>query len=207
MTHLALLAAVVQNAVALFIIIDPFGALPVFAGLMRDMPSVRQRQTINLGVVVAIIILLIMAIVGRRVLSLFGVGLPELMVAGGIMLVIIGLDEIFGLIRRAQATPHDVGIVPIACPLLAGPGSIVTVMLAIQRNPYPFNYAVALSGIALAMGAAWLVLYNTTFLMQILGSRGSLILAKLMGILVTAIGTHFVLQGLMDFWQTHPSAR
>lgn len=201
MNHALLFAAIAQNAVALFVIIDPLGGLPIFAALLREMDSSGRRYSVNVSVLVAVLILLLFATIGRRVLGLFGVGLPELMIAGGVMLAIIGLDEIFGFMAGLKTYSENVGIVPLACPLLAGPGAIVTTMLAIQRNPFPANYIIALAGIVLAMGASWLILLYTDPLMRVLGDRGSLILAKLMGILVTAIGTHFVLQGLLDFWR------
>lgn len=196
----ALLTAIIQNSVALFIIIDPLGVLPIFASLVRDMHPHDQRRTVTVGVLVAGLILMLMATLGRPVLGLFGVGVPELMIAGGIMLGLIGLDEIFGIITSRGTTREDVGIVPLACPLLAGPGAIVTTMLIIQRQPVPYNYLVAAASITLALAASWLVFAYSRLLLRVLGPRGSTILAKLMGILVTAIGTHFVLQGLLDFW-------
>lgn len=202
MDYRALLLATLQDTVALFIIIDPLGVLPIFASLVRDMSSQERHRTLNLGVLVAIVILILFATVGRRVLSMFGVGLPELMIAGGVMLGIIGLDEIFGFMAHLKTYSENLGIVPLACPLLAGPGAIVTTMLFIQRNPFPTNYIMAFLSIAIAMSASWLLLYFTQPIMHVLGSRGMLILAKLMGVLVTAIGTHFVLQGLAEFWTT-----
>ncbi len=77
--------------------------------------------------------------------------------------------------------------------------AIVTTMLMIQRQPLPQNYIIAAASIALALGASWVVFAFSAFFLRVLGARGSLILAKLMGILVTAIGTHYVLQGLHDF--------
>ena len=198
------LRATVQNAVALFIIIDAVGLLPIFAALLVGMERRERHAAVNLGVIVAILILILFATAGRPVLGMFGVGLPELMTAGGVMLLVIGLDEIFGFMAHLKTYRESVGIVPLACPLLAGPGAIVTTMLIIERNPFPANYGIALLSIALAMAGSWLILYNTEPLMRVLGSRGTLILAKLMGILVTAIGIHFILKGLTDFWTARP---
>lgn len=195
-----LLAATLQNAVALFIIIDPMGVLPIFAALVRDMDRPTRGRTVNLGVAVAVAILIVFATIGRPVLGLFGVGLAELMIAGGVMLALIGLDEIFGIIHSRETRREDIGIVPLACPLLAGPGAIVTTMLMMQRTPSPYNFIIVFASIILAMGASWAFFYYSGFFLRVLGSRGSLILAKLMGILITAIGTHFVMQGIADFW-------
>jgi multiple antibiotic resistance protein len=195
-----LLLAIAQNAVALFIIIDAVGVLPIFAAVVCDLDDRDRGRAVNQGVLVAGLILLLFATLGRPALNLFSVGLPELMIAGGVMLLIIGLDAIFGFMAHLTTYQENVGIVPLACPLIAGPGAIVTTMLMIQRNPFPTNYLIALASIALALGGTWLILYFTRPLMRVLGTRGTLILAKLMGVLVTAIGTHFILQGLVDFW-------
>ncbi len=201
----ALLIKIGQTALALFVIIDPLGGLPVFASLLRSMPPQRQRQTVNMGVLVAVLILLLFATVGMRMLGLFDVGLPELMIAGGVMLMIVGLNEVFGFLPETSTYRENVGIVPMACPLLAGPGAIVTLMLAMKQTPPPAGYVVMLAGVALAMGASWLILRYTHALIGVLGTRGSLVVAKLMGIVVTAIGAHFILRGVMDFWtQTQP---
>jgi len=200
-----LLAQIAQTALALFIIIDPLGGLPVFVSLLRDMPAHRRRRTINLGVLVALLVLLTFAAVGMNLLGLFGVGLPELMIAGGLMLLIIGLNEVFGFLTNMATYNEKVGIVPIACPLLAGPGAIVTLMVSMQRTPFPTNYLVILASTILAMAASWLILIHAHSLSRLFGERGALVLAKLMGIVVTAIGTHFILQGLLNFWQqAHP---
>jgi multiple antibiotic resistance protein len=192
---------IAQTALALFIIIDPLGGLPVFASLLRGMPPQQRRRTINLGVFVAFLVLLLFASLGMKLLGLFGVGLPELMIAGGLMLLIVGLNEVFGFLAQLTTYNENVGIVPIACPLLAGPGAIVTLMVATQRATFPSSYIILFVSATLAMAASWAVLIHTHGLSQLLGERGALILAKLMGIVVTAIGTHFILQGLLDFWR------
>lgn len=98
MDYRELSLAVAQSALALFIIIDAPGGLPVFMGLVRGMEPRARGRTVNLGVAVAVLILFIFATLGRRLLGLFGVGIPEMMVAGGLMLAVLGLDEIFAFI-------------------------------------------------------------------------------------------------------------
>ncbi len=196
---------ITRSAVALFVIMDPLGGVPIFAALLRGQTPHERRRNANMGVAVAALILMLFATVGQPVLGLFGVGVPELLVAGGLMLVIIGLNEVFDFLGRDSAYRQNLGVVPMACPLLAGPGAIVTVMLAVQRHPFPHNYLIALGSMVVALGAAWLVVSQTCRLMHLLGERGAAVLSKLMGILATAIGTHFVLQGLADFWLQGPN--
>lgn len=195
-----LLLHIARSAVALFVIMDPLGGVPIFAALLRGQTPHERHRNVNVGVAVAALILMLFATAGQPVLGLFDVGVPELLVAGGLMLVIIGLNEVFDFLSRDSGYRQNLGVVPMACPLLAGPGAIVTVMLAVQRFPFPYNYLIAVASMTVALGAAWLVLSQTCRLMHFLGEHGAAVLSKLMGILATAIGTHFILQGLVDFW-------
>ena len=201
-----LLTAILNSTIALLIIIDPLAGLPVFLALERDPDPVVRRRTINLIMWVAFLILALAATIGRRLLQLFNVGMPELMVAGGLLLTLIGMDLIFRFLPRRSGDPESLGIVPLACPLLAGPGAIVTVMLMIERNPVPFNYLIAFVSMTIAVGISWVTFYHSEFLIRLLRARGLLILGKLVGILVTAIGVHFVLNGLGAFWQAYQAA-
>ncbi|MFH1006091.1 MAG: MarC family protein [Candidatus Latescibacterota bacterium] len=192
-----LCAEIARTSVALFIIIDPLGGLPIFAGLLRDMPDGEQRKTIRGAVLVSFGILVIFSTLGRRTLGLFDVGLNELRIGGGLMLLIIALDQTFGILPKRPGELRDVGIVPIACPLLAGPGAITTIMLTMERVPFPRNYAVTLISAIVTLGLVYVILSQIHPLSRLLGRRGSLVLSKLMGIILTAIATSFIVQGVM----------
>jgi len=194
-----LCAEIVRTSLALFIIIDPLGGIPIFTGLLRDMPDREQRKTIRAAVLVSLCILVIFSTVGRKILGLFDVGLNELRIGGGLMLLIIALDQTFGFLPERSGEQRDVGIIPMACPLLAGPGAITTIMLTIERIPFPQNYAVALISAILTLGIIYPILSQIQLLSRILGRRGSLVLSKLMGIILTAIATSFIVRGVMAF--------
>jgi multiple antibiotic resistance protein len=202
-----LLLAIANNALALLIIIDPLGGLPVFLALERDADPARRHRLINLIMGVAALILVLAATLGRGLLRLFNVGLPELMIAGGLLLTLIGTDLIFRFLPRRDDDPESIGVVPLACPLLAGPGAIVTTMLMVERNPLPYNYLIVFASVSLALAVSWISFYYSEFFIRLLRVRGLMILAKLVGILVTAIGIHFVLQGLGDFWRICQTGR
>jgi multiple antibiotic resistance protein len=201
MDTLTLLLTIARDATALLIIVDPLGSVPVFVTMEGSADAGRRRRALNLTMFVAMLILVLSATIGQGLLGLFNVGLPELMIAGGLLLTLIGMDLIFGFLPQHYHDSETMGIVPLACPLLAGPGAIVTTMLMIERHPTPHNYLIAFVSIVVTLGIAWGILYYSGFFIRLLGERGLLILGKLVGILVTAIGVHFVLQGLGDFWR------
>ncbi len=194
-----LLLDIAQTSVALFIIIDPLGGIPIFAGLLRGKAPERQRHAVGLAVLVALIILIGFAAIGTSVLSLFAVGIDEMTIAGGLMLLIIGLDVIFGFLPQHTTEERDVSIIPMACPLLAGPGAITTVMMTMHAQPFPRNYVVALASVVLTLGVTWAILARLDRLDRLLGERGSLVLAKVMGIILTSIAVSFILRGIEGF--------
>ena len=188
---------VALTSITLFIIIDPLGGLPVFAGLLKGMSRPEQRRTAHTAVGVSFLILMLFSTIGMKVLGLFDVGIEELMVAGGLMLLIIALNEIFGFLPARPAEQEEVGIIPMACPLIAGPGAITTVMLTMQRLEAPYSFVVVTAGICLALFAVWAILLGVNPLSRLLGRRGSLILGKLMGIVLAAIATSFIVRGIL----------
>lgn len=194
-----LLLDIAQTSVALFIIIDPLGGIPVFAGLLRGQDRLGQRRAVGLAVLVALIILIGFAALGTSVLSLFAVGIDEMTIAGGLMLLIIGLDVVFGFLPQHATEKRDVSIVPMACPLLAGPGAITTVMMTMHAQPFPRNYIVAFASVVVTLGVTWAILAQLDRLNRLLGERGSLVLGKVMGIILTSIAVSFILRGIEGF--------
>jgi multiple antibiotic resistance protein len=125
--------------VTLLVVIDPSGMAPIFAALTRGYPTKRKRETTIRGVHLDAAILLVFASVGNTLLDALGIGLPAFRIAGGVLLFLVALDQIFvspsGLHSRTvreqeeESYQRDVFVFPIAVPLLAGPGAITSILL------------------------------------------------------------------------------
>lgn len=192
--------------ITLFVVIDPPGCAPIYAGLTADAsPRDRRAMAVRACVVAALILLFFLA-VGQDVLSALQIELDSFRIAGGIMLFLIALDMVFETRtqRREQRAEkvrdnpdiEDVSVFPMAIPMLAGPGSISSVMLLEST-------AQGLAGTLVVLGALVAVLLLTLVallvaapLMRVFGSRVEAVLTRLLGVLLAALAAQYVIDGI-----------
>jgi multiple antibiotic resistance protein len=197
--------------VTFFVVIDPPGVTPMFATLTRDMPPAMRNRMAWKSVVVATGILLVFALGGEWVLDRLHVSLDAFRIAGGLLLFLIALDMLFETRkhrrearnekvleeRRAHPGEHeDISVFPLAIPLIAGPGSIASVMLLFSQ----FNDW-TLRGAILAAVAANLILTLAAFLIaarisHMMSATLTAIVTKVFGILLAALAAQFTIDGL-----------
>lgn len=195
----------VSAFVALFVIVDPIGIAPVFAGLTQGSPAKHQRAMALKGTLIGTLILVFFAFLGEDFLGALGISIDALRVAGGLMLFIIALEMVFQRRQeRKRETAEkldeffeDISVFPVALPLLAGPGAITAVMLAVADAGTDPNAQIA---VAAALGAVML-LTLVIFLaagpvMKLLGPTVNAVLTRLLGVILAALATQFVLDGL-----------
>jgi multiple antibiotic resistance protein len=192
--------------VTLLVIIDPPGCAPIFAGLTRDAPPAQRRAMAIRAVTVAFGILLFFGLFGEDLLSALGVSLAAFRIAGGIMLFLIALEMVFERRTqrresRAQAVSEDpehedVSVFPMAIPMIAGPGSIASVMLLVARSD-GFDETLVVFGAVLAvLVLTLLALLAAGPLMRLLGHRMEAMLTRLLGVVLAALAAQFVIDGI-----------
>lgn len=191
--------------VALFVIVDPIGIAPVFAGLTQGTSKKHQRSMALRGTLIGTLILVFFAVLGERFLGALGISLDGLRVAGGIMLFIIALEMVFEKRterKQESATEmhehfEDISVFPVALPLLAGPGAIATVMLLVSDYD---GEILALGGILAALGVVMLMTLIVFFMagrvMEFLGPTVNAVLTRLLGVILAALAAQYVLDGL-----------
>lgn len=191
--------------IALFAVLTPFGAIPIFLNL-TDGQSPRSRlNTARATVATVICVLLSAAFAGDAVLSLFGTSLASFRVGGGIVLLLMGLSMLNAQVSRVQQTPHEaqeaeqrqsVGVVPLGMPVLVGPASISTVIIEMQRGAGWGHSAAVTACILLVGGIVFLILNLATPIGAKLGTIGLNILNRLFGLLLCAIAVESIANGL-----------
>jgi multiple antibiotic resistance protein len=197
----------VSAFVTLFVIIDPIGVSPIFASLTADASKAQARSMAIRATVISALILLGFAFMGEAFLGALGIELDAFRIAGGIMLFLIALEMIFEqrTKRREQradkvlaepAEVRDVSVFPMAIPMIAGPGSIATIMLLVSRANGPAETAVVL-----AAAAAILLLTSVTLLaagpiMRMLGEQGEAVITRLLGVILAALAAQYVIDGI-----------
>jgi multiple antibiotic resistance protein len=206
------LAFMITAFATMIVIIDPFAIGPMFLALTPGMSPAQRRRVAWRGVVIAGLILLVFAAFGEAVLGFIGISMPAFRVAGGILLFLTALEMLFDrrTKRREQNTTDpnhnpddhdhdDPSVFPLAIPLIAGPGSIASVILLTGEKPGVEGF-VTVMGITFAV----LILMGLTmqasgYLERALGKVGINVITRLLGMLLAALSVQFVLDGLSAF--------
>jgi multiple antibiotic resistance protein len=185
----------VKAFIILFVVMDPPASIPVFIAVTKGMRKEERMLELNRAVIVATILLLLFAFLGKLLLELLGISLNSFMIAGGILLLLISFDLLRGghTYSVAGESGAGVGAVPIGTPLLAGPGAITAVMVIIQSS----GVFVVLFGIFSAIVATRLVLGQSDRLYDIMGKVGTEVLSRVIGIIVAAIAIQFIGTGII----------
>jgi len=193
-----------QDIVALVAISNPLGALPVFLSITQGAtPAERLRAALR-AAFAATIILAVAALAGRPILAAFGISMPALQAAGGLVILLMGLEMLHGAPTRVQ---HDEGqqattdrvLVPLAMPLLAGPGAITTVLtLSSRAETWPDTMMLLIAVVSVGAIIA-IILGLAARLGSVIGDRGQRILLRFMGLILAAVGAEILLAGIYTF--------
>ncbi len=201
-----MLSLFISAFVTLFVVIDPPGCAPIYASLTRGVSAQHRRAMALRAVLIAAVILLIFALWGRNLLHVLGIELHSFRIAGGIMLFMIALDMVFE--RRTQRredraqkiieTPEveDVSVFPMAMPMIAGPGTITTVMLLMGQADGIQQRAIVLTAIAANLVLMIIALLSAGAIMAVLGQKIEAVITRLLGVLLAALAVQFVIDGL-----------
>ncbi len=188
-------------SVTLFLIMDPFGNIPIFLSILEKMPPRRRRIIIVRELLLALGVIIVFVFFGRHLLGLLGLRQEAVSIAGGIILFLIGLRMVFPF---AKSHPQDdldgePLLVPLAIPLVAGP-SLLTV-LTLFATAQPDKTTDLLLAAFLAWGATFIVLFSSTFLIRFLGKRGLVAIERLMGMILVALSVQLFLDGVSNYFK------
>jgi len=196
----------VSSLVTFFVVIDPPGCAPIYAGLTAGAPTPHVRAMAVRAVLVAAAILFVFALFGEDILNALGISLDSFRIAGGIMLFLIALEMVFE--KRTQRredraqklidTPEheDVSIFPMAMPMIAGPGSIASVMLQMSRGHGVERTLVILAAMAAILLLTLVALLAAGPLMRFMGQKIEAVITRLLGVLLAALAAQFVIDGI-----------
>ncbi|MBS7654774.1 MarC family protein [Candidatus Bathyarchaeota archaeon] len=182
-----------RSFISLFIIVDPFGNIPIFIGLTEGISSDSRRRIFHIATITGFILLLAFALAGREILSFFGITLQSFMIAGGILLLIIAVRIlVIGGWEERSRSPESIGVVPIAVPLLVGPGAITTTIINLET----YGILTTIISVVLVFIIVWLTLRFIEPIYRVLGRSGSIVIARVMALLIAAIAVQFIIEGL-----------
>ena len=177
----------IKSTIALFVVIDPVGNVPLFIALTEKMEKNERKAVSKIAIITAAALLIVFAVAGTQIYSF--------MVAGGVLLFIVSIELLtHGAWRFGGGTGREAGesgVVPLAFPLLAGPGAITSVMISFQSA----GLIVTMLSISIVIIITYIILRLVNPIYKLLGRRGSLIFTRIFAVLVAAIAVQYIVQG------------
>ena len=196
---LDLVSELAKAIIALFIIVDPLGNIPIFVGLTENVPEAQRKKVYNTAVIVGTILLLVFAFTGEYILKIFGLSIYSFEIAGGILLLIIAIRILISGTHEDVESPESLGAVPIAIPLLVGPGAITTTIFNLQT----YGTLIAILAVLVVLSVTWVILRYIGRIYKFLGKTGSLVIARVMALLIAGIAIQYILDGIIHFPIAH----
>ncbi|HMK72263.1 MAG TPA: MarC family protein [Myxococcaceae bacterium] len=194
---------------AVFFVVDPLGVVPIFLAVTAGDSPEKMRSTALRASLTAFGLLVFFAVFGTLLFKVAGISLGAFRVAGGILLLVTGLDMLRARPTELKTSPEeeaeatekeDVAIVPLAVPLLAGPGSIATVMVLMSRGKGVVVAVPVLLAVTVTCVASYLILRAASLVLRVLGQSGVSILQRVMGLILAAIAVQFMAEGVRELF-------
>ena len=197
-----------KDTTSLLAIVEPLGAIPIFLSLTSGMNKNRQNQIAKRAAMAGFLILLSALVFGKWLLTIFGISLPSIRVGGGLLFIVMGLQLILSdnhdKITKSELEEFDngkdVAVVPLALPILSGPGAMGAVILLADKGQPLYQIPRVSVIIGIVMFLSWLCFRLARPIGSRLGVTGLNILDRIAGLIVLAIGVEFILAGVHQIW-------
>ncbi|MEL7215029.1 MAG: MarC family protein [Pseudomonadota bacterium] len=193
--------------VTLFVIIDPIGLAPIFVALTAGIDARTRRKIALRAVLISFGLLLLFGYFGQALLSAVGIGMPAFRISGGILLFLIAVEMLFEKrterrekqVEDKEPAKADPSVFPLALPLLAGPGSMATIILLMENNRGDVaGQATLMAVTAFVLMIAYILFMSAGLIERMLGQTGVNVVSRVLGVLLAALSVQFVLDGLRD---------
>ncbi len=192
--------------IALLALVNPLGTIPVFISLTSHQTERERKRTIHIAAVSVASVIMVSALLGQAIIAFFGISIASFQVGGGIIILLMSVSMLNAQIGAARSTPeeaseaelrHSIAVVPLAIPLLTGPGAISTVIVYAEKVQHWYQWA-GLAGSAVALAVlTWIAFNLADPISRALGRTGINIATRLMGLILTALAVEFIVDGLL----------
>jgi multiple antibiotic resistance protein len=190
---------IITSVIALFVVIDPIGNIPLFIAFTKKLEKAEHKTVSKTAIITAAALLLLFGVAGTQILGLFGITIFSFMIAGGTLLFIIAIELLtYGEWRFVSKVKEDIGVVPIAFPLLAGPGSITAVIISYQTS----GFLITFLSIVIVMIITYVILRMVNPIYKVLGNRGSMIVSRVFAVIIAAIAVEYIVEGIKNLFAT-----
>ena len=194
-----------QLSAGLISVVNPIGVIPTFISLTANRSQDDRKRTAFLCASAVAMVLFVALLAGEPILHLLGIGLPSFRVAGGILVLLMGISMMYASQDRSRHTPEEraesyekesVAVVPLAIPLLSGPGAISTIIVyAHAQHSWP-HYLLVSAVILSVAGIVLATLLSSPRISQVMGRTGMNLVTRVMGLILASIAVEFIAKGL-----------
>jgi len=199
-----------------FTIIDPVGMIPLVLAVTADATPRARNAVVDRAILISAGVILVMGLAGRALLDYLGITLAAFTIAGGVLLFLISIDMLFARKtgtkqtdeeEREAAHSDNPAVFPLAVPMIAGPGTIATVLLLVNLTHLdPTRIAIVVAAFTVALLVTWLCMRGATLVLRVIGTTGVHVVTRLLGIILAALSIQFILNGLLESALFHHTA-
>ena len=188
--------------IQLLAIMNPFSAIPTFISLTDHLDEIERRKIVNRAFITSVFLVLLFTIIGNYILMAFSISIPSLRIGGGILLMAIALDMLGGMPRAKRIEAQDIAVVPLATPMIIGPGTITTILLLTSKEPSPLNVVlVAVAGL-LATTTTFILLRYSGKIIALLKPSTVRALGRFMSLIIASIAVEMIFLGIKGYLTT-----
>ena len=197
---------IIAALIALFPIVDPIGAIPILLAITEGNTDQRRSEQIKKACIYVFCMLSLFLIAGNLIMNIFGISIPGIRIAGGMILfgVAQGMLQAQPKYKQSQeeqtesVSKPDVSFTPLAMPILSGPGAIAVTLGLTSLAKHWYDYLAIILAIAIVTASCWLILQASTKVIKFLGVNGMNIIARLMGFLLLCVSVQFIINGVLN---------
>ncbi|HEY3278577.1 MAG TPA: MarC family protein [Syntrophorhabdaceae bacterium] len=199
-----------QSFVSLFVIVNAVGNVTLFVALLGRFEEAEKTVMMKRAIIIAATTLMVVTVTGNLLFRLLGIEMFSFRIAGGLLLMVISIEMLLGFRTRTQSSSNedftgaerdDITIIPLAIPLLTGPGALSTGIVLFETAGTIFNRIMLLVCIVLVFFASYIILVRARPILKFLGKTGTRVARRIMGLMLLSIAVQFVVKGIFDALQ------
>lgn len=179
---------------AVFVALDIIGGIPMYLSMTKGLEVPERNRVVDTSMLVALIVAVVFTFVGKSLFGHLGIQLYDFRIAGGLILLLISLADLLGSPESEKRSSGSTGIVPLAVPLITGPGVLTTLLLQVSEQ----GYIVTLGALFLNYAIAWVMLRRCDLIQKLMGRDGTVVLSKIACLLLAAISVAMIRLGVFE---------